>query len=153
MLIISYSWPSHIQIKIQSCRISGSKQFIKSFCQGHTLLLLQLMFSMALGICLQWPHLHHSGTGGVRGRGLSCLNALPWAGVCSFSSLGPLDPHINPLKVSFPHQFILPYWYFTINYSTLLFFFCKRHTRQWKQQNNESNNLPRKIMQQATVFK
>lgn len=139
-------------IKTQSCRISGSKQFIKSLCQGHTLLLLQQMFSMALGICLQWPHLHHSGTGAVRGPGLSGINALSWAGAHIFSSSGPMDPHINPLKVYFPHQFILPYQYFTINCSTLLFLFCKCHRRRWKQQ-NQSNNLPRRIKQQATAFK
>ena len=31
---------------------------------------------MALGICLQRPHLHHSGTGGVGGPGLSGLGTL-----------------------------------------------------------------------------
>ena len=37
---------------------------------------LQQMFSMALGICLLRPHLHHSGTGGVGGPGLPRLGTL-----------------------------------------------------------------------------
>ena len=38
---------------------------------------LQHKFSIGLVICLQWPHLHHSGTGGVGCPGLSGVGG-PW---------------------------------------------------------------------------
>ena len=38
---------------------------------------------MALGICGQWPHLHHSGTGGTGCLGLSGVGGLSGTGCLS----------------------------------------------------------------------
>lgn len=81
-------------LKIQGCKMSGSRQSLWNLCvkvtQSFFFFFLQYTFSTDLGICLQCPHLHHSGTGGVGGPGLSgsgCLSGVGhWVGGLSWTS-------------------------------------------------------------------